>query len=32
MLEVREIADSLESIVADDIWPLPKYQEMLFIK
>lgn len=32
MLAVREIADSLESIVADDIWPLPKYQEMLFIK
>ncbi|MGC4003030.1 MAG: hypothetical protein QM811_07810 [Pirellulales bacterium] len=32
MLAVREIADELETIVADDIWPLPKYQEMLFIK
>ncbi len=32
MNEVREVADQLEVIVADDIWPLPKYQEMLFIK
>ncbi len=32
MLGVREIADQLESIVADDIWPLPTYREMLFIK
>ncbi|MEO7033791.1 MAG: glutamine synthetase type III, partial [Polyangiaceae bacterium] len=31
-LKVREIADTLEGIVADDIWPLPTYQEMLFIK
>jgi glutamine synthetase len=29
---VREIADRLEGIVADDLWPLPKYSEMLFIK
>ncbi len=29
---VREYADSLETIVADDLWPLPSYQEMLFIK
>jgi len=29
---VRTIADKLESIVADDIWPLPTYREMLFIK
>jgi glutamine synthetase len=29
---VREIADRLERIVADDLWPLPKYAEMLFIK
>jgi glutamine synthetase len=28
----REIADRLERIVADDLWPLPKYSEMLFIK
>ena len=25
-------AQSLEGIVADDLWPLPKYSEMLFIK
>jgi glutamine synthetase len=29
---VRLAADKLEKIVADDLWPLPKYQEMLFIK
>jgi glutamine synthetase len=29
---VREVADQLEGIVADDLWPLPKYQEMLFVK
>lgn len=32
MLKVREAADSLENLVADDLWPLPTYQEMLFIK
>ena len=32
MLKVRGYADELEAIVADDIWPLPTYQEMLFIK
>jgi glutamine synthetase len=32
MLVVREAADELEGIVADDLWPLPTYQEMLFIK
>jgi len=31
-LKVREVADQLEGLVADDIWPLPTYQEMLFIK
>ncbi|HUA12140.1 MAG TPA: glutamine synthetase III [Solirubrobacteraceae bacterium] len=29
---VREVADKLERTVADDLWPLPKYSEMLFIK
>ena len=29
---VREYADELEGLVADDLWPLPTYQEMLFIK
>lgn len=32
MLEVRGYVDALEAIVADDLWPLPTYQEMLFIK
>ncbi len=32
MLEVREYVDELEGLVADDLWPLPTYQEMLFIK
>tara|TARA_R110000751_G_scaffold172928_3_gene279336 strand:- start:44912 stop:47092 length:2181 start_codon:yes stop_codon:yes gene_type:complete len=32
MLEVRKIVDALEDIVADDLWPLPTYQEMLFIR
>ena len=26
------VADKLEKLVADDLWPLPKYSEMLFIK
>ena len=29
---VREVADRLERIVPDDLWPLPKYSEILFIK
>ena len=32
MLKVREFADKLEGFVSDDLWPLPTYQEMLFIK
>lgn len=32
MALVREYADELEGLVADDLWPLPTYQEMLFIK
>ncbi len=32
MAAVREAADKLEKVVADDLWPLPKYEEMLFIK
>jgi glutamine synthetase len=27
---LREIADTLETVVADDLWPLPKYREILF--
>jgi glutamine synthetase len=30
MLKVREHGDALEEIVSDELWPLPKYREMLF--
>ncbi|WP_261362690.1 glutamine synthetase III family protein [Rubinisphaera margarita] len=29
---VRKYSDELEGFVADDLWPLPTYQEMLFIR
>jgi glutamine synthetase len=32
MDKVRESADALEGEIADDLWPLPTYQEMLFVK
>jgi glutamine synthetase len=32
MANVREVADMLEGVVSDEFWPLPTYQEMLFIK
>ena len=32
MLKVRAAADSLEEIVADEYWPLPSYQELLFLR
>ncbi len=32
MDDVRDVADRLERVVADDLWPLPRYAEMLFIK
>jgi glutamine synthetase len=32
MATVREAADALEKIVADDLWPLPKYSEILFVR
>ena len=31
MAAVRSSADALEGMIADDLWPLPTYQEMLFI-
>jgi glutamine synthetase len=31
MAEIRAAADTLEGMVADDLWPLPTYQEMLYI-
>jgi glutamine synthetase len=31
MAAVREVADRIEEMVADDFWTLPKYSEMLFL-
>ena len=27
---LREVVDELETLVADDLWPMPKYRELLF--
>jgi glutamine synthetase len=32
MHALRETADQVEAIMPDDLWPLPTYREMLFIK
>jgi glutamine synthetase len=32
MNSVRTTGDKLETMVADEYWPLPTYREMLFIK
>ena len=32
MEELRKLGDYLEGTVPDDLWPLPKYREMLFIR
>jgi len=32
MVTLRGVVDELEGWIADDLWPLPTYQEMLFIK
>jgi glutamine synthetase len=32
MVALRETADQMEMILPDDLWPLPTYREMLFIK
>jgi glutamine synthetase len=31
MAAVREVADRIEEVVADEFWTLPKYSEMLFL-
>jgi glutamine synthetase len=28
--DLREVADELETLVSDELWPLPKYRELLF--
>ncbi|MDR0535030.1 MAG: glutamine synthetase III [Puniceicoccales bacterium] len=30
--KVREIADALEELVSDELWPLPSYQELLYLR
>jgi len=32
MNDARDLADELEHRVADDLWPIPTYRELLFIK
>jgi glutamine synthetase len=32
IVKLRIVSDKLETMVADDHWPLPTYREMLFIK
>ncbi|MBL0926392.1 MAG: glutamine synthetase III [Phycisphaerales bacterium] len=32
LTDLREIVDELERHTADDLWPLPTYREMLFVK
>ncbi|MDP9173427.1 MAG: glutamine synthetase III [Planctomycetota bacterium] len=32
MVELRASADKLETMISDELWPLPTYREMLFIK
>jgi glutamine synthetase len=32
MDDLRTYADALESQVASDLWPLPTYRELLFLK
>ena len=27
---LASVVDELETLVADDLWPLPKYRELLF--
>ena len=30
--KIREAADAIEQLVADDLWPFTKYRELLFVK
>jgi glutamine synthetase len=32
MAELRSVVDTLESLVAADLWPLPTYRDLLFLK
>ena len=30
MLAAREVSDQIELTISDELWPLPKYREILF--
>ena len=30
--DVRDVVDRLERVVPDDLWPVPTYRDMLFVK
>jgi glutamine synthetase len=32
MAQARALSDTLEQLIPDDLWPLPRYSEMLFVK
>lgn len=32
LANIRSVCDELESLLPDEVWPLPKYREMLFIR
>jgi glutamine synthetase len=32
MVQLREVVDTLETLVAADFWPLPTYRDLLFLK
>ena len=32
MADLREVADTLEQHVSAELWPLPTYRELLFLK
>jgi glutamine synthetase len=32
MMRVRAVCDRLERMVPEDLWPLPRYREMLFVR
>ena len=32
MQKLRQVCDEVESQVSDDLWPLPKYREILFLR
>jgi glutamine synthetase len=32
MAELRSVGDTLETLIAADLWPLPTYRDLLFLK